>query len=284
MIRCQGFACGHHGPHGLHGAQGAQGRPVLQGLDMHLRKGELVAVLGPNGSGKSTLLKAMAGLLAPQAGTMLLDGAPVHRLPPAVRARRVACLPQQLEAPPGCTVRDLVLMGRHPYTSFWSGLSRRDREAAVDAMLQADVLHLADREALRLSGGELQRACIARTLCQQTPLVLLDEPTASLDLAHKAALLQVLQQRHAAGVTVVCVLHDINLAALYFHRLLFLKQGRLVLDGPPQQVLRQSALEFVYETPLVVMEHPLLGLPQVALAPGDVPAALRTLVPAGRHH
>ncbi|AGW14106.1 ABC transporter ATP-binding protein [Megalodesulfovibrio gigas] len=275
MIRCEGLACSH---------PGAQGRPVLQGVELHLRRGELVAVLGPNGSGKSTLLKAMAGLLPPLAGSMLLGGAPVHRLPPAVRARRVACLPQQLEAPAGCTVRDLVLMGRHPYASFWSGLTRADREAAVDAMLQADVLHLADRDAARLSGGELQRACIARTLCQQTPVLLLDEPTANLDLAHKAALLQVLQRRHAAGTTVVCVLHDINLAALYFHRLLFLKQGRLVLDGPPQQVMRQTALEFIYETPLVVMEHPLLGLPQVALAPGDVPAAARTVGPGSWRH
>lgn len=275
MIRCRGFACGHGG---------ASARPVLQGLDLHLRPGELVAVLGPNGSGKSTLLKAMAGLLKPMEGEMLLDGQPVHAMPPSQRARTLACLPQRLEAPAGCSVRDLVLMGRHPYANFWTGPGRQDREAAVDAMMQADVLQLADRDVAQLSGGELQRACIARTLCQQTPVILLDEPTASLDLSHKATLLQTLQKRHAAGTTVVCVLHDINLAALYFHRLLFLKQGRLVLDGPPHQVIRQTALEFIYETPLVVMEHPLLGLPQVALAPGDVAPALRALVPTGRHH
>ncbi|GAB7080230.1 ABC transporter ATP-binding protein [Megalodesulfovibrio paquesii] len=268
MIHAQGLACGH-------GGAGA----VLQGLDLQIRPGELVAILGPNGSGKSTLLKAMTGLLSPMEGELLLAGQPVHLMPPARRARLVACLPQRLEAPPGCSVRDLVLMGRHPYANFWTGPSREDREAAVDAMMQLDVLHLADRDATRLSGGELQRACIARTLCQQTSAILMDEPTASLDLAHKARLLQVLQTRHAAGATVVCVLHDINLAALHFHRLLFLKRGRLVLDGPPLQVVRQTALEFIYETPLVIMEHPLLGLPQVALAPGDVPAALRGLDP-----
>jgi iron complex transport system ATP-binding protein len=216
---------------------------VLRGLDLQLQAGELVALLGANGSGKTTLLRLLSGALRPDTGVVEVAGRPVGEWPRLALARRVAVLPQQLELPDGFRVAELVAMGRAPHARRLFGSTAEDELAVERALQDADALDLADRYPLELSGGERQRVLVAMALAQEPQLLLLDEPTVHLDLAHQVALLQRLRHLHAQReLTVLAVLHDLNLAAAFAPRVVLLDGGRVAADGSPDDVLTPDAI------------------------------------------
>jgi iron complex transport system ATP-binding protein len=221
------------------------GRRVLAGVSFRLAAGEFVALLGPNGAGKSTLLRTMAGLL-PYGGDLRLDGRALSDWPPAERARRVAYVEQAPSLSFALTVRDVVALGRSPHRGWLASLTPHDGSRVEAAMADADVISLAGRPATALSGGERQRVALARALAQDTPTLLLDEPTAHLDVRHQLSLMNLAASLTASGRTVVAAFHDIALAARCARRLLVLDRGRLVADGPAAEVLTPSLFRTVF--------------------------------------
>lgn len=221
-------------------------RQVLDGIDLELPDGDFTVIVGPNACGKSTLLRTLARLLRPSGGEVLLDGQDIRRLPTKQVARRIGLLPQSSTAPEGITVFDLVARGRYPHQSILAGWSEQD-EAAVDAALaDTNVSDLADRAVDELSGGQRQRVWIAMVLAQETPLVLLDEPTTFLDIAHQLEVLELVQRLRTAGRTVVAVLHDISQAARYGSHLIAMSEGRIVAQGAPREVVTADLIEQVF--------------------------------------
>jgi iron complex transport system ATP-binding protein len=206
-----------------------EGRTVLRGIDLELAEGEQVVVLGANGSGKSTLLRVVSGMLSPAAGRVELLGRPIGSWDRGELARWVTVLPQGMELPHGFRVSEVVALGRIPHARSWFATSSADEAAVARALLDADVEELADRGVHELSGGERQRVLVALALAQEPRLLLLDEPTIHLDVAHQLALIQLLERLRAArGLTVLAVLHDLNLAARFADRAVILHEGRLV--------------------------------------------------------
>lgn len=250
MIVCTGLCAGY----------GA--RAVLRDVDFRAGAGEFVAVLGPNGSGKTTLLRVLSGGLSLQAGTVHLCGRDLHSLRPKERAHGVAVVPQRVESLPPVLARDLVLLGRYPYVSWMGVYSNKDYAAVAAALEEVGAETLAQRPVRELSGGELQRVLLARALAQDTPVLLLDELTAGLDLARMVDLFDVLDSRRRAGVCVVAVMHDVNLAALYATRLVGLKDGSLRFDGAVDQVFTEETLRDLYTIPIHVFPHPVEAVPQ----------------------
>ena len=226
---------------------GAEPRQVLRGLDLELRAGDLVALLGANGSGKTTLLRLLSGALTPDAGTVEVGGRSVQSWSRDALARRVAVLPQQLELPDGFRVAELVEMGRAPHARRLFGSTADDERAIQRALTDADALDLADRMPHELSGGERQRVLVAMALAQEPELLLLDEPTLHLDLAHQVSLLTSIRRLQAQrGLTVVTVLHDLNLAAAFAPRVAIMDDGRVVADGAPVDVLTADFISLVF--------------------------------------
>ncbi|HEU0025554.1 MAG TPA: ABC transporter ATP-binding protein [Ktedonobacterales bacterium] len=224
--------------------------PVAQGVSLAVQPGEMVALLGPNGAGKSTLLKLASGALRPQAGRVTLDGRDMRGLSREAVARRVAMAPQDFGVQFAYTVRQIVELGRTPYLGSWGVMRAADRHAVDEAMELVGVTPLADRVFAELSGGERQWALIALTLAQQAPTLLLDEPTAHLDIRRQIETLELLRRlNRTRGLTVLATMHDINLAARYFPRLALFKR-RIVADGPPASALDPAMLSALYETPV----------------------------------
>ena len=222
-------------------------RAVLRGVALAIEPGELLALVGPNGSGKTTLLRAIAGTLRRDAGRVALFGRDLDGWSRVALARRVAVLPQSLILPDGFRVAELVEMGRAPHATRWFGSSVEDADAVERALADADALDLADRHADELSGGERQRVLVAMALAQEPELLLLDEPTLHLDIAHQASLLAtVARLRARRGLTVIAVLHDLNLAAAHAPRVAVLGSGRVVADGAPISVLRADLVRSVF--------------------------------------
>lgn len=251
-------------------------RVVLDGVDLEVRVGEVLALVGPNGAGKSTLLAALAGDHPVAAGEVTVGDRPLAEFSAAALARRRAVLPQQHAVGFAFTALQVVRMGR----AAWARTDRsRDDETTVAAALaEADVTHLAHRPFPALSGGERARVALARVLAQDTQTLLLDEPTAALDLGHQETVMQVVRGRADAGTAVVVVLHDLNLAAAYADRVCVLAGGRVAADGPPAQVLTGKLLTRVYHYPVRVHPHPGTGAPLVLpLRAGDAAAS-----PAGQ--
>lgn len=230
------------------GYRGAGGdRRVLNGLDLAVDRGEMVALLGANGSGKTTLLNVAAGTVAPCAGSVELFGRPLASWSRAEVARSVAVLPQSLELPAGFRVAEVVAMGRTAHGARWFGWTPDDLRAVEDALRDADALELADRPVTELSGGERQRVLVALALAQEPSLLLLDEPTTHLDVAHAAWLLaNVARLRALRGLTVVMVLHDLVLASAWAPRVVVLSGGRILADGPPEEALRPDIVRDAY--------------------------------------
>lgn len=245
-------------------AHGPKGRgPVLRGISLRLEPGEFTGLLGPNGSGKSTLLQCLSGVLPVWQGTVRIDGRDVASLREKELARLLACLPQRADDVPSLPVFDLTLMGRYAWTPFLGGYQAEDRQMAAAALAETGAAHLAARPADRLSGGELQRVLLARTLAQDTGLLLLDEATSGLDIACQTAVLRALDKRNRErGLTVLAVMHEINLAAMYCRRLIFVKEGRIVADGPTKEVFTEKLLGEIYDSPVRVVRHPSCGAPQ----------------------
>ncbi len=237
------------------------GREVVSGVDLVVRHGELVGLVGPNGSGKSTLMGVLAGDLEPASGTASLDGRPIAGWGVRELAMRRAMLLQHVEISFPFRVLDVVRMGRSP----WAGTAAEDDDdpAVAAAMSDTDVAELAAREYTSLSGGERARAALARVLAQGTGILLLDEPTASLDLQHQELVMGVARRRASQGVAVVVVAHDLQLAAAWADRVVMLEHGRTAADGPPREVLTEALLSRVYRTPVEVVPHPTTGAPVI---------------------
>ncbi|HEX9634837.1 MAG TPA: ABC transporter ATP-binding protein [Candidatus Limnocylindria bacterium] len=222
-------------------------REVLRGLNLHLLRGELVALVGTNGSGKTTLLRLLAGVLRPDTGIIRFDGRALGDWRRLDLARRVTVLPQQLDLPVGFRVAELVEMGRAPHAQRLFGATQADERAVARALADADALDLAHRYGDELSGGERQRVLVAMALAQEPTLLLMDEPTLHLDLAHQVAVLATIRRLRAQrGLTVLAVLHDLNLAAAFAPRIVVLDDGGVGADGPPDEVLTPALVERVF--------------------------------------
>jgi iron complex transport system ATP-binding protein len=218
------------------------GREVVRGVTADVEEGEWVALIGPNGAGKTSLLRAVAGLI-PCSGSVSLHGTRLEELARRERAQRLALVPQEPRTPPWLTVAEYVLMGRTPYLRPLAREGEPDREAAARSLARLDLDELAERTLGTLSGGERQRVVVARALAQEASIVLLDEPTASLDIGHQQQALDLLDVlRDTEGLTLVAAMHDLTLAAQYADRVLLLDAGRLVADGAPADVLTEEAL------------------------------------------
>jgi iron complex transport system ATP-binding protein len=230
--------------------------PAVADVSARVARSELFAVIGPNGSGKSTFARLLLGVLRPASGRVLYEGRPAAEWPRRELARRVGVVPQAEELVFPLTVRALVAMGRYPHLGAWRAEGAADRDAVARALAACDVAHLTDRLVTHLSGGERQRARIARALAQEPDTLVLDEPTAALDIAHEMAIFELLVRlREERGVTVLLVTHNINLAARYADRLLLLEQGRALAEGPPAAVVTRALIERSYHWPVNVFSH-----------------------------
>ncbi|ADU51413.1 ABC transporter related protein [Thermaerobacter marianensis DSM 12885] len=247
--------------------------PVLDGVTLEVHRGEWLAVAGPNGSGKTTLLRALTGFLEPWGGAVYLEGTALSAWRPSQRARRMAVAGVEPGPVTGLTVAEYVALGRTPHLQgMWSWEGPRDREVVARALAWVGLDPLADRPLETLSAGQRQKAVLARALAQEPVVLLLDEPTSHLDLRHQVEIMDLLDGlRRGLGLTLVAVLHDLNLAALYCQRLVLLQDGRVAAAGEPAQVIRADVLRRVYGCPVLVVPHPRLGVPQVALLPGVPP-------------
>lgn len=258
MIRCSGVTLSFQ-----------TDRPALHSIDLVIRQGEMVGLLGPNGSGKTTLLNAVCGAIAPQKGDVLVHGENIRRLSAKKRAQIMAFVPQRSESVPDFSAFDLVLMGRYPHRKFLEGYTPEDKAIAQRSLEETAVSHLAARSVKTLSGGERQRVLVARAFAQQTKILLLDEAATGLDPAHATAVFDQTRRRNRAhGVTTIAAIHDLNLAALYCDRLVFLKNGAIAADGPVREIFTPHVLHHVYDAPFFVMEHPELHVPQALPLPG----------------
>ncbi|MFP4168989.1 MAG: ABC transporter ATP-binding protein [Desulfonatronovibrionaceae bacterium] len=246
---------------------GYKGRTVLKGVDLKIYRGEKAALLGPNGSGKTTLLQTVSGCLEPLAGSLWMGGREVPLMGYKERARQMAGVPQDMHVPFDIRVMSLVLMGRYPYTGILGGYSEEDRDRALAALEDTGSLELRSRSSQTLSGGELQRVLISRALAQEPDLLLLDEAASNLDVARKAEVFGLLRQEGSRDLSVLAAVHDLNLAALYFDRLIFLKGGRIVQDGPVDQVFNSRDLSRIFEVRVSVFIHPEAGVPQAFFVP-----------------
>lgn len=246
-------------------------RLVVEDLDLVVPPGRITAIVGANACGKSTLLRALARLLAPRAGTVQLDGRALHSIPSRELAQRLGILPQSPVAPEGLTVVDLVNRGRSPHQTWWRQWSRADEQAVRQALAATNMTELADRPVDELSGGQRQRAWIAMAVAQGTEVLLLDEPTTYLDLAHQIDVLDLITDlNRRENRTVVMVLHDLNQACRYADHVVAMKSGRIVAEGAPADVITVETVEDVFDLNCRISTDPVSDTPLV--------------IPMGRHH
>ena len=239
-------------------SRSSKGRLLLDGVSLTVKTGELVGIIGPNGAGKTTLLSIMAGLLEPSTGAVYLNQVPLSALCRRQIAQQVAFVPQATTVSDfRFSAREIVLMGRYPHRDRFAGETPEDHAIATEAMDHTRVTPFADRSVTELSGGERQRVTVAQALAQQPRLLLLDEPTANLDLSHQLHVLQLVHQRVGKDrLTAVVAIHDLGLASRFCDRLILLDQGRIVADGPPAVVLTEDCLATVFGVVAHVSPHP----------------------------
>jgi iron complex transport system ATP-binding protein len=248
-------------------------RTAIQGVDLTVRSGEVVGLVGPNGSGKTTVVRVSSRTLPPRAGRVRVDGRDPYAMPAREAARLVAVVPQEFAPTFSFTVLEVILMGRSPYLSPWGGGGARDYQRAREAAESLRVQHLADRPVEELSGGEKQRVVLAQALAQDAPVLLLDEPTTHLDVRHVVGILDIVRGLAISGEKgVLAIFHDLNLASAYCDRLLALDLGRVVAEGPPEEVVTRGFIEDVYGVEGEVVPHFATGRPTVLLGPPLEPA------------
>ncbi|MEU1282557.1 ABC transporter ATP-binding protein [Streptomyces sp. NPDC005805] len=237
---------------------------VIEDLSLSIAPARITALVGPNACGKSTLLKSIARLLPIAGGSVLLDGADIHAMRTRDVARRLGILPQTPVAPESITVGDLVWRGRHPHRQFGQRRTEADERVIAEALMATGTAELTDRPVDELSGGQRQRVWIALALAQDTPTLLLDEPTTYLDIAHQIEVMDLLADlNERTGKTIVLVSHDLNQAALYAHTIVAMRDGRIVRQGPPEEVLDARTVSEVFGLDCVVVTHPRTDRPQI---------------------
>lgn len=238
-------------------------RIIVQNLSVAIPNGSFTVIVGPNACGKSTLLRALSRLLTPSVGDVILDGKPIVGYPAKHVARTVGLLPQTSIAPDGITVADLVARGRYPHQSFFRQWSHEDEAAVAEAMAATHTTELSSRLVDELSGGQRQRVWVAMVLAQQTPILLLDEPTTFLDIAHQIELLDLCQDLNAAGRTIVAVLHDLNYACRYATNIIAMKNGAIIAQGQPAAIMTEQLVEEVFALPCRIIQDPVAGTPLI---------------------
>lgn len=237
--------------------------PILNGVDLEVPEGEMMALVGPNGTGKSTLLRTLAGLLPIQSGRVLVAGRDLVKLSPLERARTLAMVGQQEETPAELRVAEVVALGLLPHRPPWSGGGRKERNAVAEALEQVSMTAYANRGFHQLSGGEQRRVLLARGLAQRTELLLLDEPTNHLDIRHQHALLRMVR---GLGRTVIAAIHDLDLAATYFDHIVVLNDGGVAADGKPSEVLTPELVGDVFGMAASMVTDPATGEPRLLLS------------------
>jgi iron complex transport system ATP-binding protein len=241
---------------------------VLNNLSFSVSEGEFFIIIGPNGSGKTTLMKIIAGILKIKKGDLKVFNQPLKEYTRKNLAKTIAFVPQMATPDFPFTVTELVLMGRSPHLNLLGLEQEKDLKIAQNAMAFTEVEHLAHRKTDQLSGGEIQRVLIARAICQEPRIILLDEPTASLDLAHQVKVMDLMEKlKNEMGFTVIMVSHDVNLAAMYSDRILLLKAGEIINIGKPDEILTLQRLKETYGCKLLVEESPLGRFPRITLVP-----------------
>ncbi|GAA1319179.1 ABC transporter ATP-binding protein [Leucobacter albus] len=238
-------------------------KTISEGLSVAIPDGSFTVIVGPNACGKSTLLRALSRLIKPTAGSVLLDGKSISAYRAKEVAKRLGLLPQTSLAPDGITVADLIARGRYPHQGIIRQWSDADEQAVLTAMEATGVTELSARLVDELSGGQRQRVWVAMVLAQETSLLLLDEPTTFLDIAHQIELLELFTDLHLAGNTLVAVLHDLNQAARYGTHLIAMKDGRIVAEGPPEEVVTEEIVSEVFGLACRVVPDPVVGTPTV---------------------
>lgn len=246
-------------------------KTILHDVSVTIPSNKISIIIGANGCGKSTLLKTMARLIKPTSGQVMLDGTPIQKIQPKQLARMIGLLPQSPIVPEGITVADLVGRGRFPHQSFLKGWTKKDYEAVTEAMEMMNITSLAESHIDELSGGQRQRVWIAMALAQQTDILFLDEPTTYLDITYQVEILDLLTDLNCKyGTTIVMVLHDINLSARYADYIFALRQGKLVAEGVPSDIITEALIKDIFALDCLVIQDPVSNSP--------------TIVPKGRHH
>ncbi|MFF8958070.1 ABC transporter ATP-binding protein [Streptomyces sp. NPDC014894] len=259
---------------------GYDGRTISRDLSVHIPDGSFTVIVGPNACGKSTLLRGLAKLLKPTTGQVVLDGKAITSYRSKEVARVLGLLPQTSLAPDGITVADLIARGRHPHQRLIRQWSAQDEAAVLRAMEATDVSALSGRPVDELSGGQRQRVWVAMVLAQETPLLLLDEPTTFLDIAHQIELLELFTRLNREGRTLVAVLHDLNQAARYGTHVIAMKDGTVVAEGAPSDIITGELVEEVFGLPCTIITDPVAGSPLV-IPLGSAGAAPRAAAAAG---
>jgi iron complex transport system ATP-binding protein len=251
---------------GLHLEYGE--KKVLRGIDLHLNAGKLIGLIGPNGAGKTSLIRCMCGMTRPSSGSIILENKDLTELSEQERARKVSVVPQSAALPPAFSVFECVALGRTPHLGWLGTLNSHDLEIVHRAMQSSEITDLSDRRIGELSGGEQQRVLLARALAQDCPVLLLDEPTAHLDLHHQVSLLNLVRRLvQESNLAVLLAMHDLNLASLYADLLVLLVDGQIRASGSPANVLTTETLQNAYHVPLQVHPNPKHGSPWVVLKP-----------------
>ncbi len=243
---------------------------IIKGISFSVRDGDFLGVIGPNGAGKTTLLRAITGVVKRLKGIILYNGVDINSLSRNELAKEIAVLPQMLEAPFSFSVEEFVTMGRFPHTKRFEKIKGRSLEIVGEAMELTDVRDLRKRRVGELSGGERQRVILAQCLAQQPRLMLLDEPTAHLDIGHQIYILDLMRRmKKKKAITIIMVMHDLNLASSYCGELMLLNNGVVFKYGQPEEVLTFQNIEALYRTAVVVKENPITSKPHIYLVPED---------------
>ncbi len=252
---------------------------ILKNISLNVRAGQILAIIGPNGAGKSTLVKASSGVLPIQSGLITVAGQDISSLSPSKRARMIAVVPQARSLPPAYTVYQSVLLGRTPYLDWLGHPKSIDHNHVVQALELTQSSTLADRRIGELSGGEQQRVLLARALAQQTPVLLLDEPTTHLDLKHQSGFLNMIRKLAIThNLAVMMVVHDLNLASVYADKIALIQNGEVYAKGDPEDVLSEANLHHVYQIPIHITKHPDYNTPLIlpdGLEPQLIPSRRR---------